>query len=144
MTPTDDPDYPFGGDAENRLEAATILCPHCAATNPDVSDFCARCSAPLSVIAMTDPLRETLSAGFLYREATQGSPRRIVVVGIWLIFLPGLASLPLAWAGGATDQRNLLTQGAWSLASAVIPVLTTLNYLRRRRPADLPDGGASA
>ena len=93
----------------------------------------------MSVIASTDPLRSTLSEGFLYREATRGTPKRIVVVGIWLLFLPGLASLPLAWVGGVTNLRELLTQGLWSLASAIIPALTTINYLRKRRAANVPD-----
>ena len=58
------------------------------------------------------------------------------MAGIWLVFLPGLASLPLAWGGGVTDGRELLTQGLWSLASAVIPMLTTANYVRKRRAAN--------
>ena len=134
-----DPDIP-PDDTAGELDAPmSVLCPHCAASNAPLADFCARCGAPLSVIAMTDPLRETLSAGFLYREATRGAPKRIVVIGIWLIFLPGLAKLPLAWGGGTTDPHELAVQGLWSLASAIIPVLTTMNYVRKRHEATVAE-----
>ena len=136
MPPGHDP-HLLPEDTEDDPSApASVLCPHCAASNDPAADFCARCGAPLSVIASTDPLRSTLSEGFLYREATRGAPKRIVVAGIWLVFLPGLASLPLAWGGGVTNGRELLTQGLWSLASAIIPVLTTVNYVRKRRAAN--------
>ena len=139
MAPGHDPHLPPAGMEDDPSEPASVLCPHCAASNDPAADFCTRCGAPLSVIAMTDPLRETLSAGFLYREATGGMPKRIVVAGIWLVFLPGLASLPLAWIGGVTDGRELLTQGLWSLASAIIPVLTTVHYVHKRRAAKAPE-----
>ena len=145
MPPGHDPHLPPEGTEDDLSAPASVLCPHCAASNGPVADFCVKCGAPLSVIAMTDPLRETLSAGFLYREATGGKPKRIVVVGIWLVFLPGLASLPLAWGGGVNSPQELWTQGLWSLASAIIPVLTTINYVRKRRAMDAaadfpPDG----
>ena len=139
MAPGHDPPLPPADTEDDPSEPASVLCPHCAATNDPVADFCTRCGAPLSVIASTDPLRSTLSEGFLYREATGGTPKRIVVAGIWLVFLPGLASLPLAWGNGVTDGRELLTQGLWSLASAIIPVLTTVNYVRKRQAAKAPE-----
>ncbi len=132
----DDPHTPPGGGENDELSPpASILCPHCAATNAPAADFCVRCGAPLSVIASTDPLRASLLVGFLYREAVHGRPKRIVVLGVWLIFLPGVASLPIAWGNGLTDPNLLAKQAVWSLLSAVIPVLATLNYVRKRREA---------
>ncbi len=124
---------PDGGDDEEAPAPPSVLCPHCAASNLPLADFCARCGAPLSVMASTDPLRSTLSEGFLYREAVHGAPKRIVVAGVWMIFLPGLASLPFAWGDGETDPQRLATRGLWSLLSAVVPLLATANYLRKRR-----------
>ena len=131
-----DPALPPDDAEDDPAAFGSVLCPHCAASNLPAADFCARCGAPLSVIASTDPLRSTLSEGFLYREATGGTPKRIVLVGIWLLFLPGLSSLPFAWAGGETDPHRLALPGLWSLLSAVIPVLTTVNYVRKRRAAN--------
>ena len=139
MLPGHDPHRPSDDADDDPPEPVSVLCPHCAASNLPAADFCARCGAPLSVIASTDPLRSTLSEGFLYREATRGAPKRIVVVGIWLLFLPTLASLPFAWADGVTDPRRLATEGLWSLLSAVIPVLTTINYVRKRHEAHALD-----
>ena len=52
----DDPHVPPNGGEDNEPSVpVSILCPHCAATNPPAADFCARCGAPLSVIASTDP-----------------------------------------------------------------------------------------
>ena len=137
----DDPHIPpDGGENDEPPASESILCPHCAATNLPRADFCARCGAPLSVIASTDPFRATLSEGFLYRQAVHGRPSRIVVLGVWLIFLPGVASLPVAWGNGVADRDALLRQAVWSLLSAVIPVLATMNYLRKRRvPIPLED-----
>lgn len=141
MFPGADDPHAVPGDAEGESDAPeSVLCPHCAATNLSAADFCHRCGAPLSVIATTDPLRSTISEGFLYREATQGTPKLIVVVGIWLIFLPGIASLPIAWVNGAAGRTGseepgiwALTSGFGSLASLVIPLLTTMNFVRKRR-----------
>ena len=66
-----------------------------------------------------------------------------MVLGVWLIFLPSVASLPIAWGNGVTDPDLLVKHGAWSLASAVIPVLATINYVRKRREMD-PSGDAPA
>ena len=135
---------PAGGEEDSEpTSSASVLCPHCAASNGPAADFCIRCGAPLSVIASTDPLRGTLSEGFLYREAVHGAPKRIVVIGVWLLFLPGLASLPFAWGNGETDPRRLVNQGIWSLLSAVIPTLATVNYFRKRRATKLSAGESS-
>ena len=135
-----DPHIPPGGEEGDEPSAPeSVLCPHCAASNLPAADFCQRCGAPLSVLASTDPLRSTLSEGFLYRAAVHGQPRRIVVVGIWLLFLQGIATLPFALGRGETDPHRLLMPAVWSLLSVVVPVLTTLNYVRKRRAATAPD-----
>lgn len=111
-----------------------ILCPNCAASNVPAVDFCARCRAPLSTMATIDPLRSTLAEGFVYRQAVEGTSKPIVVVGIWLIFLPGVVV-------GLIQMTNAPGHGAfdwfrWGLVSALaVAVLyrTTASFVRKRR-----------
>ena len=132
-----DPGDPAAPDATNAAEG--WLCPCCVTPNPALAHFCARCGGPLSPLASTDPFKQTLAEGFAIRRAVDGPVRPIVVAGLWLLFLPGLAGLPIAWLDGV--RGDPLTQhGVVSLLSAVIPALATRNYLRHRRAAaDKPD-----
>ena len=113
-----------------------ILCPNCAFSNaPDV-DFCARCRAPLSTMATIDPLRSTLAEGFVYRRAVEGTSKPIVLVGIWLIFLPAMG---LAVIQTINDGNRTPFQIGWAVAvstlGGAILYRSTASFLRKRREA---------
>ncbi len=111
-----------------------ILCPNCAAANVPEADFCARCRAPLSTMSTIDPLRSTLAEGFVYRQAVEGTSKPIVLVGIWLIFLPGMVVGLLQTINA--PERSAFGLGRWAVVSALgVGVLyrTTASFLRKRR-----------
>ena len=85
-TPEDSiPELPNSGE--------TVVCTTCHTLNvPDVA-FCRRCGAPIGFISTIGPLETAYAEGFAYRQAVQGRPKFIVVVGIWLIFFPVLVTM---------------------------------------------------
>ena len=86
FTPEDSiPELPNSGE--------TVVCTTCHTFNvPDVA-FCRRCGAPIGFISTIGPLETAYAEGFAYRQAVQGRPKFIVVVGIWLIFFPVLVTM---------------------------------------------------
>jgi hypothetical protein len=83
------------------------LCPSCVFPNvPDVQ-WCKRCGAPLNFISTIGPLEHLYAEGFAYRRAVRGRPKFVVVLGIWLLFLPGLLGCISVFCGtvgnGALD-----------------------------------------
>lgn len=70
-----------------------IVCHNCIAVNHVESDFCRECGTPLSSFATLDPLKHIVATGDTWCKATSGPPKRITVVGMWLIFGPQLLLL---------------------------------------------------
>ena len=64
------------------------VCPSCLRPVAAGDDFCSHCQAPLSTLAVTDPLLSTIARGYAFREAANKRNKPIVLVGIWLIFGP--------------------------------------------------------
>ncbi|MEQ9460847.1 MAG: hypothetical protein RIG82_07840 [Phycisphaeraceae bacterium] len=66
------------------------LCPHCLAAVGRFDHFCPECARPITAHASTGPLEQVYAAGSAYRGAVDGSPRFVVVLGLWLVFAPGI------------------------------------------------------
>ena len=75
-----------GRDGES--PRATPICPYCLAPVDAVSHFCTNCGGPVSPHATMAPLSQVYSAGWAYRRAISGRPRRLVLAAMWLIFAP--------------------------------------------------------
>ena len=112
------------------------LCKSCAAPNVPGAHFCVKCGAPLSSYSTMGPFETIFAQGFIYREAAQRPRRFIVVLGIWLIFLPqafiGLALI-------MSDARSLfgeLMGGVAILIAVGIIGRTTSNYLAAKKRAN--------
>ncbi len=88
---------------EAELDGATPVCPHCLAPVEQFDHFCPKCRGPVTAYASIDPMGQIYSAGRAYRMAVTARPRGIVVLGMWLIFAPALASI-LYWAGRITGS----------------------------------------
>ena len=114
-----------------------ILCPTCLHANAPRADFCSQCGAPLSMMATIDPIKSTLSEGFGYRQAVNGPPKLVVVIGIWLIFLPGFATTLLFLL--KTEQPPGYMASGLSVAywcfGIVVVYRSTANYFRKRAAA---------
>ncbi|PYJ57319.1 MAG: hypothetical protein DME24_19570 [Verrucomicrobia bacterium] len=74
------PELPIPGES--------MICPACHTLNVPGVAFCRRCGGPLGFISTIGPLETAYAEGFAYRQAVQGRPKFIVVLGIWLIFFP--------------------------------------------------------
>jgi hypothetical protein len=68
-----------------------ITCPSCQTINEQSAIFCRKCGAPIGAGATLDPIQTIQAEGHLLRRATEGRPRPIVLLGMWIIFLPVLA-----------------------------------------------------
>jgi hypothetical protein len=60
--------------------------------NSRSAEFCRKCGYPIGKVATLDPVQSIQTQGLLFRKATEGRPKRIVLIGIWLCFLPGLVA----------------------------------------------------
>lgn len=75
---------------QNNTDDEGMVCPACAAFIGTGEVFCPSCRAPISLLANTDPIQRIQTEGFLYGRAVDSRPRGIVVIGVWLLFLPAV------------------------------------------------------
>lgn len=73
---------------ESPRENKTITCSWCIALNTEADEFCHKCGYPLWGLATLAPPQVIQAQGFLFRKATEGRPRTITLIGIWICFLP--------------------------------------------------------
>lgn len=78
-------------------EEEGIVCPACAAFIGINEVFCPSCRAPISLLSNTDPLQRIQTEGFLYGKAVESKPKLIVLIGVWMLFLPA-AFICAMWA----------------------------------------------
>ncbi len=115
----------------------SLLCTSCLHPNPPHTPFCKRCGAPIGAISAVGPLEHIYAEGFAYRQATEGRPKTIVLIGMWLLFFPPLVlALPLVAmivndgrrSGAAFELILILLLAA---ISAAILIKVTLNYFKK-------------
>jgi len=70
--------------------AMEIICPSCAAPNHRYAEFCVACGMPIGQYVMTDPFKSIEGQWACFRRATDGPPSRVVLIGMWIIFLPAM------------------------------------------------------
>jgi len=80
-----------------------ITCPSCQALIDANETFCRECGAPITTAATLDPMGSIHAQGFMLRKAVDSRPKPIVLIGIWILFLPALA-------GSAYFAVYLITQ----------------------------------
>jgi hypothetical protein len=129
-------------------DSAKAVCPHCFNTVELVQDFCIKCGAPLSTIATAGPYEQVLSAGFAYRAASDHPQKRIVLVGMWLLFGPNLICLVAVELYALFHVTDIITSikdfdtalaffaevifvAFWTYVSVKLLYKTTRNYRRR-------------
>lgn len=86
------------------------LCPHCLAPVGRFDHFCPKCARPITAHAATDPFGQVLSAGAVYRGAVDSAPRFVIVLGMWLIFAPGVVVASLMTLGAIGSLIRWLTE----------------------------------
>lgn len=78
-------------DSPSTIKPEAITCPSCTELNSEADAFCRKCGSPIGALSTLDPLQTIQTEGFLFRKATEGRPQLIVLLGIWIVFLPWLA-----------------------------------------------------
>jgi hypothetical protein len=133
---------------ESEADDQKALCLQCLHPNDPEAHFCEKCGAPCDSYAATAPFEQIFAQGHAFRNATNGRPRPIVVIGIWLICLPGVinalvfSSLLFSHSEGRVSALIFLLYGA---LSAALIVLSTRRYLLTRGGKDAepePEGDA--
>jgi hypothetical protein len=148
--PHEMPSLPLVGatDADDTTPPdGSLLCTSCLHPNPPETPFCKRCGAPIGAISAVGPLEHIYAEGFAYRQATEGRPKTIVLVGMWLLFLPPLVlALPLMAAivndgrgSGAVFELILIL--VLAAISAAILIKVTLNYFKQPPAASNDEPG---
>ena len=72
------------------MEDEIIACLSCLAPNEATVAFCEKCGAPIGTTATLDPLKMIRAEGFMLEKAVSRRPKPIVLLGVWIIFLPWL------------------------------------------------------
>ena len=76
------------------LTSETFVCFSCMRPNDADARFCQYCNTPISQGSSNDPLQLAHTEGLIYRRAVESKPKLVVVLGVWIIFFPGvIASL---------------------------------------------------
>jgi len=71
------------GEGEGRL-----LCASCGRLIGVSDAYCLNCMAPTTGVSNLDPMQAILSEGRLLSRASEGRQKPIVLIGIWILFLP--------------------------------------------------------
>lgn len=73
--------------------------------------YCVNCNTPMNLSNSNDPIQRMPAEGYAYRKAAEMKPNTLVLVGVWLLFLPlfgffsfNAVSLILGAAGGGADN----------------------------------------
>ena len=66
------------------------LCIHCCEANAPLVKFCRHCRAPLHPLAAINPYERVHALGFIWRAAANKPRNVMVLIGIYLYFVPSL------------------------------------------------------
>ncbi len=116
------------------------LCLSCMFPNDPNTHFCSNCRAPMSSYAATGPFERILAEGHVYRQAAERPRKLIVVLGVWLIFVPmAIAGVTLIFIGRDEGLRYFFP-GVFSLVISVAMILrTTISYFKQPRMIESND-----
>lgn len=120
----------------NSSSSDTVPCLSCFQENDKHAVFCKNCNSSLSLAANFDPLKALHNEGMVYSKAVVGKPKLVVLIGVWVLFLPalllsvqGVYSLIFDLGGGTSSfilfWMSLLVGGF----SLVMLYKVTNNYL---------------
>jgi len=132
----------------NPADMGQPLCPNCLAPNDPHAYFCFQCSTPLTSHAEIDPIARIYATGDTWRKAKNRPTKLIIVLGMWLIFVPsifvGIVFLYSVVMGEPLVDRSLIfirlpvTLVGVVLLGAIL-WKTTINYLRSKPTSSADD-----
>jgi len=116
-------------------DAQKIACLSCLAENNPAASFCRECGSPIGATATLDPMKAIQAQGHLFRTALKGRPRFIVVLGMWIMFLPILvvsATVAVFLISNRSRRSDFVffwAMAGLSYVSFVVLYRVTRNYL---------------
>lgn len=114
----------------------SALCTSCLFPNVPGTAFCKRCGAPVGFISTIGPLEHIYAEGHAYRQAVEGRPKPIILIGIWLLFFPSLlVCLRLMFSGGKAAPLFILIFGGMAWICIMMLYRATKNYMKPRQEA---------
>jgi RNA polymerase subunit RPABC4/transcription elongation factor Spt4 len=116
----------------------TNVCSSCGQLISSSSEYCPICSVPTIVANNLDPFLSIENEGRLLSRAVDVPRKPIVLIGMWILFLPVFLfgmffSISIITQGASSGTENFFFfWGAFGLAFAGFTVLskTTANYFR--------------
>ncbi len=67
-----------------------VACLSCMSPNEPSASFCRSCQAPIGVTSSLDPIKTIHAEAFVLQKAIVKRPKPIVLLGVWVLFLPWL------------------------------------------------------
>lgn len=64
------------------------VCQTCLQKNDGGAINCRFCNAPLILSDSADPVKNLPGEGYAYGKAVEGKPKPVVLIGVWVMFLP--------------------------------------------------------
>ncbi|NNE97964.1 MAG: hypothetical protein HKN25_02960 [Pyrinomonadaceae bacterium] len=61
--------------------------------------YCINCNTPMNLSSSNDPIERMPAEGYAYRKAAETKPNIVVLIGVWLLFLPTFVFCGLAVVG---------------------------------------------
>lgn len=125
-------------------EPETMICTSCHQLNDPNAKYCQGCGAPIGLTSAWGPWEQTLAQGFAIRQAaTTDRPRPILVLGVWLIFLPTAAASAFTfWLvyrstdWGLPDEVKMAASLGMLLLALALLYQSAANYARRHHSQD--------
>lgn len=94
-----------------RTEKNASICISCMQPNEWEAAYCMNCNTPMNLSNSNDPIQRLPAEGYAYRKAAEMKPNIVVLIGVWLLFLPafifsGLSAIALilGYSGGGADS----------------------------------------
>ena len=110
-----------------------LLCTSCLFPNVPGTPFCKRCGAAIDFISTIGPLEHIYAEGHAYRQAVEGRPKPIILVGMWLLFLPSLlGALVIMFSGRHAGFLFFFLGGGLAWICVTMLYRVTKNFIRRQ------------
>jgi len=110
-----------------------IVCHKCLHENEAIRDFCQNCGATIGMFTTISPFKKIHAEGNAYCEASSNPTKLIVVIGIWMLFLPGAALFLYAIYTIITEQawdKDLVWFLLYGAISIAMLSKTTINFIK--------------
>ena len=135
----------IGGTKNENVSAEDIqACLACFYPNSSTAAVCVNCGVTVDLVDGVDPVRTLVAEGRVYRKATELATNRLILVGVWIIFMPillvssvqAVTLLFTGVSGGGIAFITFWVLVAVSVFSFEMLRKVTANFLQRATAAD--------